>query len=347
MTKNLLLGSTALVGAIAMAAPALADIEVTLSGQVEFGAKAGDTDTNADGSNRGYFFFMDSETKIQAEGAADNGINYSAKVELETDADIQELNADETVLAFWGGFGRVELGRDDGAEDVMYVGGEDFQAGTGGIDGDSTNLDLANINDSNDAAKITYFTPRVGGFQAGVSFTPDEDDEEAGANNGGFEKSVGLGLNYEVSAGGADVTLSGVYITADNETNGGEDKEDYAIGVGVEFAGLGIGAGYVIRDDGGANVEGDGFNLGVKYGFGPANVSVGYSYDTVDDFDGTIAGDQDEEVGVLAFAADYKLFPGVKVKGDIAFNDNDIDTNDGNNNFDKTTAGVVTIQVDY
>ena len=140
---------------------------MTLSGQVEFGGAFGDDEETVDDAERGYYFFMDSETKIEAEGAADNGINYSAKVELETDADIQEVNADETRLAFWGGFGRVELGREDGAADNMFVGGEDFQAGTGGIDGDADNLALPGCDeDSSDAAKVTYFTPRVGGCPA-------------------------------------------------------------------------------------------------------------------------------------------------------------------------------------
>ncbi len=337
MTKKLLLGSTAIVGGFVIAAPAFADIEVTLSGQVETGVKIHDEDTldGDDTSNRGYFMFMDTETKIQAEGAADNGINYSGKVEIDTDGNNDggtiEVQTDEAVLAFWGGFGRVELGREDGAEDVMYVGGEDFQAGTGGIDGDTENLDLANINDSGDAAKISYFTPRAGGFQAGVSFTPDEADDETGQDDdgGADEESIGLGLNFQTSAGGADVTVSGVYITADNEGDG-DDKEDYGVGVGVEFAGLGIGAGYVVRDE---DDEGEGYNIGAKYGFGPANVSLGYSNDEPEGAD---------DVGVFAIAADYGLFPGVTAKADISFNDNDVDA-DG----DKTTAGVVTLQISY
>ncbi len=334
MTKKLLLGSTALVGGIAMAMPAWADIEVTLSGDVEFTAEIHDPDTIDDvDSNRGYYFFMDTETKIEAEGAADNGINYSGKVEIDTDQDgLTNVITDEAVVSFWGGFGRVELGREDGAEDVMYVGGEDFQAGSGGIDGDQENAELASINDSSDAAKISYFSPRAGGFQAGVSYTPDEDDEVTGEDEGGGaeENSIGLGLNFTTSAGGADVTLAGVAIFAADEDDG-DDKEDYGIGAGVEFAGLGIGAGYILRED---DDEGTGFNVGIQYGFGPANVSVGYSYN---DFE-----EDDEEVGVLAFGADYGLFPGVKLKADIGFNDNDLDA-DG----DKTTAGALSVALSY
>jgi len=347
MTKNLLLGSTALVGAIAMAAPAFADIEVTLSGQVEFGAEVFDDEAGSNG--RGYFFFMDSETKIQAEGAADNGVNYSAKVELETDADRGaeandtddddqlddfsdgEVNADEAVLAFWGGFGRVELGREDGAADNMFIGGEDFQAGTGGIDGDGINLNINLVDDSGDAAKITYFSPRLGGFQVGASFTPDVgDDQDDSDVEGDIEEHWELGANYTLSAGGADVTLTGVASIGDNEVAGEDDLEDYGIGAGVEFAGLGLGIGYAFREEAD---EGNGLTLGAKYGFGPASVSLGFSHDDPDEGD---------KSNVYVASADYGLFPGVKLKGDLSYNDDDSDA-DG----ESTTAGVVSIQVDY
>lgn len=332
MTKKLLLGSTALVGAIALATPALADIEVTLSGQVEFGTKIGEGNANDD-VGKGYFFFMDSETKLQAEGATDSGINYSGKVELETDADIQNVNADEVVLAFWGGFGRAELGREDGAADNMFVGGEDFQAGTGGIDGDGTNLSLPGAVDSSDAAKVTYFTPRLGGIQLGASYIPDTGDDEAANNDTATDEyfdEVELGANFTTAAGGADVTLSGVAVFGEGKS-GADDRRDYAVGGGIEFAGLGIGAGYVINDQADS---GDGFTIGAKYGFGPANVSAGFSRNDPDASDAQ---------NVIVVSADYGLFPGVTLKGDISNNDSDPASDDNGS----TTAGVVTIQLDY
>jgi hypothetical protein len=322
-----------------MAAPALADIEVTLSGQVEFGASIFDEEA-IDDSNRGYFFFMDSETNIVAEGATDNGVNYSSKVELEVDADGQgdtggDVNADEAVLAFWGGFGRVELGREDGAEDIMFVGGEDFQAGTGGVDGDPVNLSFGAIThrDTADAAKVTYYSPRVAGFQAGASYTPDTGDGQNASDDdaGDLEDHLGLGVNFTTGAAGADITVSAVASLGDDEVDSDDDVEDYAIGLGLEFAGLGIGGSYILREE---QDEGNGYVVGAKYGFGPANVSLGYGKDDPDEGDG---------FNLYVASFDYGLFPGVTLKGDVSYNDEDPDSADG----DETTAGVVTVQLNY
>src|SRR5690606_41700938 len=68
---------------------------------------------------------------------------------------------DEIGLFFAGNFGRFELGKEDGAEDVMGIGGEDAQAGTGGIDGDTTNLEpFVEGPDTSDSTTISHFTPR-------------------------------------------------------------------------------------------------------------------------------------------------------------------------------------------
>ena len=48
----------------------------------------------------------------------------------------------------------------------MFVGGPEAQAGTGGLDGDTPNLGVIEMSDTDDAAKITYFTPRVAGLPA-------------------------------------------------------------------------------------------------------------------------------------------------------------------------------------
>ena len=161
----------------AQAQETVGGLEVVLGGYTEFGGKAGQS--LEDEPDRGYFFFMDNEVFINANGATDRGLQYGSKVELEVgsgngNALNNEGNTDATVdevaLFFSSGWGRIELGREDGAEDVMGIGAADAQAGTGGIDGDTQNLVQFETPDTGDDAKVTYFTPRIIGFQLGASY---------------------------------------------------------------------------------------------------------------------------------------------------------------------------------
>ena len=65
----------------------------------------------------------------------------------------------------------------------MGIGAADAQAGTGGIDGDTQNLVQFETPDTGDDAKVTYFTPRIIGFQLGASFVPDNNTGISDSNN--------------------------------------------------------------------------------------------------------------------------------------------------------------------
>ena len=149
MRPSLLLGSTALVSAgLLMSGSARAQetrvggIEVVLGGFTQFGVVAGNKNTvTGGGHDRSYTFYMDNEVFFLANGATESGILYGSKIELEVgtgglDGSSPDVFIDEAGLFFSGNFGRVELGREDGAEDDMLVDANDAQAGTGGLDGD-------------------------------------------------------------------------------------------------------------------------------------------------------------------------------------------------------------------
>jgi outer membrane protein OmpU len=158
MNQRLLLGSTALVGAGVLFAGGAnqahaqaSPMKVTLSGYTEIGIHSATRNSlNEPGEgpgtgDQGYTGFMDTELHIQAQATTESGIIYGSYVAIDLfqpeDQDSQSnVHTDEANLFFSGGFGRVELGRQDGAEDVMFVGAEDAQSGTGGIDGDNKNL---------------------------------------------------------------------------------------------------------------------------------------------------------------------------------------------------------------
>ena len=189
--------------------------------------------TAAGPQEHGWYFGVDeSELRLDVSGTADNGLNYGFKVEINANTD-DGVVADEARLEFSGFWGTLQLGDEDGAEDVMNYGGETLMGATGGIDGDhddylfrggwlTSGIAFASgaqsfaaiAGDTADSTKISYFTPRVSGFQFGVSFTPTPNDGDETKADGDWEDHIGLGLNYDGSFGGFRVRASAVYSTA-------------------------------------------------------------------------------------------------------------------------------------
>jgi outer membrane protein OmpU len=367
MHHKLLLGSTALVGAgmlfaSAASAQETGGIEVVLGGFTEFGVKAATNDTlDNQRKNQNYGFFMDNEIILRANGITDGGIRYGSKVEVEVagggdaGSDGDGISIDEVGLFFSGNFGRVELGRDDGAEDLMFVGAEDAQAGTGGIDGDTTNLGQIQFPDMGDDIKATYFTPRIAGFQVGASFTPDGDDNNNGLGNteldggDGRKNVIGGGVNWVGVLGPVDLTLSAVGQFGDVKDGNAvqddqgfrDDAKAWALGGLLGFGGLSFGVSFNDFKGPTEAQEGQLLSFGLAYGFGPANVSVGFEQDWNDNIDNT---------QIYVVSADVGLLPGVTLKGDASWNTEDPNKNvfeDGDSSSGNTLAGVVTVQLDY
>ena len=173
----------------------IGDFEVVLGGSLETSVATASGDRLSDDEDdRGYAFFTDAEIDIDAYATILDDVDIGASITLDANAD-ESVNADSAYLYTSNGFGTIEIGRTSGAEDDMALGADTIATGTGGIDGDTANLGDTQVENSGDAAKISYFTPRISGFQAGVSYTPDTGDEESD-NDDGFdlENHVGLGV---------------------------------------------------------------------------------------------------------------------------------------------------------
>jgi hypothetical protein len=369
MHHKLLLGSTALVGAgvlFTSAASAqeaeVGGIEVVLGGYTEFLVQAASDDTLGNQrQNQNYAFQMDNEIILSATGVTDGGVRYGSKVEVEVGgggdagSDGDGISVDEVGLFFSGNFGRVELGRDDGAEDLMFVGAEDAQAGTGGIDGDTQNLGQIQFPDMGDVVKATYFTPRVAGFQLGASFAPDGDDNNNGLGStalldaDGRKNMVGGGANWVGVLGPVDLTLSAVAMYANvkgsdtaQDAQGFRDEETaFAVGGLLGFGGLSFGVSFNDFEGPLETQKGQLLSGGLAYGFGPANVSVGVEQDWNDEADNAT---------IFVVSGDLGLMPGVTLKGDVSYNTEDPNQDvaeDGSTSSGSTVAGVASIQLDY
>lgn len=314
--RKIVLASTALAGGMLLASEADA-FEVTLSGNVE-AEIIGDSEGNigASAGDKDFAFRTDTKLKVTALDETDSGLKYGGTLDFETDAG--SAGIDEAFIFLSGGFGRLELGTDDGAADNMYVSGQSVSAGTGGIDGTNVGPIGNDIGDSGDANKITYFTPRVGGFQFGASYAPDSGDENgviSSSNSGSFEDVIELGINYVGSFGGSDLTIAAVTALGDAETAGAADLEGFAVGAKFGVAGFNIGAGFGHQENG----DRDFFDVAVAYSFGGIGASVGFEAQEAAGVDSS----------ALVLSANTSLAPGFALAGDVSFNSSDAAGGDG------------------
>jgi len=353
--KKVLLGSTAFLGAAALlAAPAAAEMEVSLSGYAK--AEFWVTDQDVEGNRpRGYNFGVDdSEFHIKAKNTADNGLSYGVNFELEMGANI---SLDEGYLWFSGdNWGTLQLGGNEGPISSMPYSGDYSLTAAGGYDGGlSASYGFVNsmvlpdiFAQSSDAAKINYYSPRFSGFQIGLSYTPDGDQPVANSdtevsNDGSFEDQFQIGLNFVDTINGIDIGIGGAYVTsgleadpANTSSDSGsewvEDPSGYHVGFNIGFSGFSFGASYGDQGDTGclkADAGCDGgqfFEIAGGYGAGPFTLGVGWFHGERD-----LTTTTDEETDIISIGASYSLAPGASIYSEINFIDEENDTidNDG------------------
>lgn len=346
--KRILLGTSALAGVALFASTASAQVTVRLGGFVNFEAGFLSDDifdsldeivSGDDETNDGFDFRNDTEVHIRADGKADNGLLYGTKIEIDSSG--TSLNYDEANLYVAGGWGRLELGDEDGASDTLTV----FApvVGIGQVDGDFADFGAPDVLikpvDSSDSTKATYYTPRFAGFQAGISYAPQIDDggdsvvltglDDASAGGGPYEDVVEIGASYTTDISGFSVALGGgwTFGSAKDATVGGvpvegDDLNSWGGGAQVGFGGFTVGGGYIQADLTGDDA--DGYNVGASYENGPWGVAVQYSdYDT--------GGLASADTSLISGGATYTLAPGLSVSADLGWYDVEQvgDDNDG------------------
>ena len=254
MFKQILLGGTALMGVAAMTMPAHAGsvgskdaMSVTLGGELRFNFGFVDQDVSA-GRGRGYGFSVDeSEIKIGAKNTADNGITYGVGIELNAAASDGSA-ADEAYAFLDSDWGRLEMGDNDDASDRMALHAYNVLVGRAGADGDpadyiqfgGSTISGPGFDSTSDDTKVTYFSPRFGGFQVGASLTPDSgvtsgtggllDTDNDGDFENGRSASAPTGKARSASSG-SSVGVVGEF--GDSETASGADTEGEIESIGV------------------------------------------------------------------------------------------------------------------
>jgi outer membrane protein OmpU len=366
--KKLLLGATALLTISASGAALAQGAPPTTVSTSNFNARVGGFMTagigyvDSEAHDAGVEIVNNAEVTFNFTLAADNGLTFGAKVEFEAQGTSE--NADEYVAFVEGFFGRVEVGREDGAQDRLApvaAGATSFTAAadeTGLLfdyaSSESTAVPITYGADSGDELKITYFTPAFFGFQAGASYVPGNDSADGPREFGqGGTSSVGsddsdealeFGAVYKGEFGGFSVVAGGGYSTFLDDASKGLDY-GYSLAANVGFAGFTVGAMYgetVGATDNagtpGSDRDNTGYGVGAGYTTGPWTFGVQYAEN--------IDGPNEDDYGI-SLGADYALAPGVTVGGILEYADGELQATTANPGSDDAFAAGVFMNLDF
>lgn len=251
---------------------------------------------------------------------------------------------DEAYIHAAGAFGRLKFGQKDPASDSMFYGSPWPVEGVGLASPNQVFSALGNAvgassvisNLSNDTYKITYFTPRMSGFQLGLSYTPDNCLPPAAAC-----ASAGTGLQSRVDAGqqSETVEIGGNYIRQFSDVDlslyagmakgnvegtpaaiiaaGLEDQDQWGLGISLGYGGITFGADYREDDQGTAapDTERTDYSVGLNYAAGNWTIGAAYAHGEIEAGTG-LGQDQTDgyQVGVI-----YALGPGFTMTGGITY----------------------------
>jgi hypothetical protein len=273
--KKILLGTTAIAAAALYAQSAQAQITVSLGGYTEFFGAYYDDDVD---NRTDHEFELETEIVVRADGKADNGLLYGAKVELQNGTPNKSssgVGTDEASVYLSGTWGRLELGDFDGAADTLaiyapLVGIEqidgdayDFLAVSSSVPGAGivpfsfgslpNNGTIVKTVDSGDSTKIMYITPRFAGFQAGASYATQggsEAQDVVGFKNvGGYKDFWEAGVNWTGEFAGFSIAAGATTTGATGQDTSVpslslEDFWTWQAGAQVGYAGFKVGGGY-------------------------------------------------------------------------------------------------------
>ena len=216
--RKILLASTALV-----AVAGVSHADVSISGAYEFGYQSVSDDQTSDLDD----MYDDHEIHVSFSSTTDSGLTFGAKTEMEGSADVATTHNDESSMYISGDFGKFELGQNDGAGPtfVTFPGYGSNSIGSydiGSHQNNSAGTALTGVypfpqyGRDGDNNKISYFSPNMGGFSFGYSYSDegtDDADTAAGLSWSGDMSGVGVTVTamMEESGESTDTTENSAY----------------------------------------------------------------------------------------------------------------------------------------
>jgi len=287
--KKLLL-STAAVGLVFAAAPAQAEIDLDLGGYfLGYAAIVDQDDRSTTSDDRDFDILRNTEIHISGETTLDNGLTVGFHTEVEADGDYAETNTfEESYIYMSGGWGRVNVGAEDGAAYLLQVAAPaadnyfdgirqlvqpvNYTVAEGTVA--PATAALGSVDYDQDATlyedKVTYLSPVLNGFQLGLSYTPDTEGapgNTTGVRTDGVADAMGeaydVAVRYEGQFNNVGVTAGAGFTHIELEKNGvpavgaalaattnynSDDRQLWNVGLDLDIGPFGIGAIYMEDD---------------------------------------------------------------------------------------------------
>ena len=302
---RLLVGVVALIAAIP-AGQASEKIQLGLAGEyIQYFGYADNNSSTAEDFT-GLDVKADSEIVFTGETTLDNGIRFGVEVVLSAEAAGAD-QIDGTYLWNEGNYGRFEIGQADNSAVVMHFVAPDVGFGVNDEDiGDWVINPSGGDTDSgfqstflylgeDQATKISWYSPRIAGFQVGGSYIPEFERDDNTQPNGdtAYRNGFSVGANFvKEFREGLELSVSGGFLSADRpkSVTGGAGAEGYSVGFNLSIDAFTIGGSYASTDgtpSGGtlvaSSLDGSGFDIGVSYAFETAAISLSYYNGEVED----------------------------------------------------------------
>jgi hypothetical protein len=294
--RKLLLTSSALVAAASISSYAVADVSVSGGFEWKYTQQAADQ-TAQDGDT----FAMDNEIVISFSNKTDSGLTVGGKFEMDVDA--ANATTDESVLTISGGFGTFRLGQEDSMHETFGITEVDLidEEGDGRYVGTNSHTIAQNAGEqgSTDGNKIGYVTPKMGGFQAGISV------EDSGDN--ATTDMTAMGASYTFPIAGGSIVVKYNQSTLDGAT----DTDTSNMGAQLNLGAMSLIISSMTNETGTTeNQEGTGF--GIKYDMG-GGLTIAASATEVEDDADTSAGENEKYTANIGEVV-YTVAPGLKAK---------------------------------
>ncbi len=373
--KHYRLGASALAlsAAIGGTAQASEPIQLKLGGYMEYwvaGASQGDGYAAPVNS---FDIQGDSQIYFMGKTVLDNGLEVGARIQASAGSDYNAQFIQRSYAWVSGAYGKAIFGK---YRDVVWLThnyapeASHLDSGLGGSDfyqilptGNGVAALDPNEKPTNYANKFLYLTPKIQGFQLGVSFTPSNnrsgDDASAVSEtilkDAKWDQAWAAALSYGGTIGGVGVNASVGYdyINGNRDTATPGDVHNIQTSAVLSYQGFSVGGGFnrmvAPSDSFYASKDGRAWEAGVGYTEGPYMVSLAYVNSTTRGnlADYPISAHAHDEADFYRVGARYTLGPGVDLWGALGYLESESHTGKKADGNEGAIGGAIGLRLDF